>query len=251
MSWRAVKSGEEVKKIQESQQAAVIAMRAAMALIASAEITRRDGLAIRGRALTSEMVRRLITHTLLEQDCSGKGTIVACGPQSVDPHALGTGPLMAHQPIVIDIFPQHEAHGYWGDLTRTVVRGTPTPALRRMYHAVRAAQGAALATIRAGVSCRRVHRAAADEFVRRGYDTRAIDGRAVGFIHSVGHGVGLAIHEWPRVSLNDTRLRKGHVITVEPGLYYPDIGGIRVEDTVMVTTDGWRGLVPCEKRFEI
>lgn len=248
---RARKRPDELKKIQESQQAAVIGMRRAVDMIARSEIDGANRLRLRGRVLTSEAVRREIARALFEQDCFCAEIIVAGGAQAVDPHEQGSGPLRAHEPIVIDIFPQHLVHGYWGDLTRTVVRGQASPALRRMYAAVRAAQGAALARLRAGVRASAVHGAAAAEMKRRGFQTESRNGRPVGFIHGTGHGVGLAVHERPSVSVNADRLQSGNVVTIEPGLYYPDLGGIRIEDTVVVTAGGWRYLVPCEKRFEI
>jgi Xaa-Pro aminopeptidase len=201
--------------------------------------------------ITAEAVKKLIHGILLDHDCTGKDTIVACGRQAVDPHEQGHGPLRAGKAIVIDIFPQHIRSGYWGDLTRTVVRGAAGHELRGMYSAVRAAQLAALERIKSGVKGSTVHRAAAAELTRRGFRTENLDGQPAGFIHSTGHGVGLAIHEGPSLSASGGRLRAGHVVTVEPGLYYPAVGGVRIEDTVEVTRDGWRYLVPCEKRFEI
>jgi len=120
-----------------------------------------------------------------------------------------------------------------------------------MYLAVKSAQAAALSHVRPGVQCATVHRAAAEEFARRGFSTGMVDGHPAGFIHSTGHGVGLSIHEAPAVTESRTRLRKGHVITVEPGLYYRELGGVRIEDTVVVTAEGWRYLAACEKRFEV
>lgn len=248
---RRIKTREEQKHIRASQQAAVIAMRAAVAQIGAATIERSGQLSMRGRPLTSEQVRETITKTLLTHDCFCKETIVAGGRQAADPHEIGSGPLRAHEAIVLDIFPRHLRHGYWGDLSRTVVRGKASPRLKRMYHAVKAAHAAALTRVKAGVKCKTVHNAAEEVFKKRRYTTEVRDGRETGFIHSTGHGVGLAIHEEPSVGPGDDRLRSGNIVTIEPGLYYPDIGGIRIEDTIVVTPDGWRYLVPCEKRFEI
>jgi Xaa-Pro aminopeptidase len=248
---RAVKRPDELKRIAEAQQAAVIAMRAAVGMISRARVD-ADGCLRQGSAwLTSEEVRRVIARGLLEHDCVCRDAIVAGGKQAADPHEVGHGPLHAQEPIVIDIFPQHLGHGYWGDLTRTVVRGTPSRALVSMYQAVRCAQAAALASIRSGVMCGTVHRRAVEEFERRQFRTSVLNGRGAGFIHGTGHGVGLAVHEAPSLGLNTRRLRSGNVVTVEPGLYYPGIGGVRLEDTVVVTASGWRYLVPCEKKFEV
>jgi len=248
---RRVKTREEQKQIKESQQAAVIAMRAAVAQIGAAAIEHSGLLTIKGKVLTSEAVSGTITRTLLAHDCFCGETIVAGGLQAADPHEIGSGPLRAHEAIVLDIFPRHMRHGYWGDLSRTVIRGKPSPKLKKMYQAVKAAHAAALTRVKPGVKCATVHNAAEEVFKKRRYTTEVENGRATGFIHSTGHGVGLAIHEGPSVGPGDDRLRSGNVITIEPGLYYPDIGGIRIEDTIVVTRDGWRYLVPCEKHFEV
>jgi len=248
---RAVKSQEEIRHITASQQAAVIAMRAAIRLIADAEIDGNAWLQQRGRRLTSEIVREHIMKVLLEHGCMGRDVIVAGGRQAADPHCMGEGPLRAHESIVIDIFPRHLVSGYWGDLTRTVVRGKASPELRRIYQAVRAAQTHALRTMRPGKSLTAPHRAAVETFASLGLVTNREAARPTGFIHGTGHGVGLAIHEAPSLGAVAGKLRAGHVVTVEPGWYDPDIGGVRIEDTVVMTRHGWRYLAPCEKRFEV
>ncbi len=248
---RAIKKPSEVAKIREVHQAAVIAIRAAIREIESTRIDDRGYLRKGVHRLTSDDVRHLIDHVLLDRNCTAKNTIVACGAHGADPHECGSGPLRAGQPIVMDIFPQHNGHGYWGDLTRTVVRGVPSPALVKMYRAVKAAQKAALDKVKPRVHMCSVHSEVERVFKERGYETTLSEGVAEGFIHSTGHGVGLAIHEAPSVSNNKTVLRKGHVITIEPGLYYQALGGIRIEDTIVVTGDGWKYLFPCEKRFQV
>lgn len=248
---RAVKSTDELSKIRESQQAAVIAMRTAVEMIASSEIDRKGYLRVKGKLLTSEKVRDTILKVLLKNNTFCRETIVAGGLQAADPHETGKGPLHGHEAIVIDIFPQHLVHGYWGDLTRTVVKGNPPRELKKMYSAVKAAQAVALERIKPRTKCTTVHQSAVEEFKRRGFNTTVVDEKGAGFIHSTGHGVGLAIHEVPSLAAVKGQLRTGNVVTVEPGLYYPDIGGVRIEDTVVVTSTGWRYLVPCEKKFEI
>ncbi len=246
---RRIKTASERAVMRQVQRAAVIAMRAACAMITSATLDRAGRLRHGAVVLTSETVQRRIAETLLRQDCESSGTIVAGGVQGADPHERGHGPLKAGEPVVIDIFPRHQRSGYWGDITRTVVKGEPTRELRRLYGAVKAAQAAALKTIRAGVSGPRVHQAAVLVFERAGFKTEQRKEGFAGFIHSTGHGVGLAIHEAPSLGVAPCRLRAGDVVTVEPGLYYPEYGGVRLEDTVEVTRDGWRYLAPCEKRF--
>jgi Xaa-Pro aminopeptidase len=248
---RAVKTAEEIGKMTEVQQAAVIAMRSAVEMIARAEIDEKGILRAHGERLTSEHVRRAARHVLLDHGCFGRDIIVACGTQGAQPHAQGTGPLRAREPILIDIFPRHLEHGYWGDLTRTVVRGGAEPAVRRMYGAVRAAQAAALAAIRPGARGAAVHRAADRELTARGYQAVGTLTDVWGFGHSTGHGLGLMLHEMPVLGAGDVRLRAGMVLAIEPGIYDPRIGGIRLEDVIVVTAEGWRYLVPCEKRLEV
>lgn len=250
---RAVKSLDEVRKITQAQQAAVIAMRAAMDIISRAEIDSTGTLRIRNKKLTSESIKTHLQKILLDHNCICRDIIVAGGSQSANPHETGSGNLLAGEPIVMDIFPRHLESGYWGDLTRTVVRGRATPFVRKMYQAVKAAHHACLEKLKPGVSGSTVHAAAVKEFAKKGFGPSKDDDGMSGFIHSTGHGVGLEIHELPSLSPSPRagKLKVGNVVTVEPGLYYPDIGGIRIEDTVLITPDGWRYLVPCEKRFEL
>ena len=249
---RERKTTDEIRKMRETQQAAVIAMRSAISMIAHTTITSDRHLLFQKKIMTSESIRFAIMRMLLDHKCSGKEVVVACGKQAADPHEPGYGPLYANEPIVLDIFPRHMEHGYWGDMTRTVVRGKASPEIKNMYYAVKAAYNAALTRVKPGVCYKTIHQAAFDEIAQRGFITQEKDGRPEGFFHGTGHGVGLAIHEAPGVSKgNKQRLQSGHVITIEPGLYYPEIGGIRIEDTIIVTPGGWRYLVPCEKRFEI
>lgn len=248
---RRVKTADEVRKIAEAQQAAVIAMRHAIALIGRSEIDHAGYLRVRGTRLTSEMVIDSVVKVLLDHHCSGKGTIVAGGRQGADPHETGYGRLKAGELIVIDIFPQNLKTGYWGDITRTVLRGSASPLQKRTYNAVRSAQSAALALLKPGISGRRIHRAVCAEFEKKGFPVSFPDNPGRGFTHGTGHSVGLSIHENPGISNAPGRLRAGNVVTVEPGYYDPELGGCRIEDTVAVTAQGWKYLVPCEKRLEI
>jgi len=249
---REIKTADEISAVQNAQRSAVAAMNAAIQQIAAAK-PGKDGILRSGKTiLTSEMVRATICHVLLDLDCIATETIVACGPHSADPHERGTGPLRAGQPIVLDIFPRSGKTGYWGDLTRTVCRGAAPAKLKKMYHAVKAAHAAALKAVKAGSWTDDVHAAAAEELKRRGFKTEPINGIPQGFIHGTGHGVGLEIHEAPRVSsANHQKLKAGNIITIEPGLYYPEIGGVRIEDTVLVTKDGYQMLDSCQKKLEI
>ena len=249
---RAIKTAREVAWITQAQEAAVAAMRAAIECIRAATIGPRKVLRHRGRILTAEHIKNVIAHALMEHQCADQGTIVAVGPQSARPHDTGSGPLRAGVPIVLDIFPRHRETGYWGDITRTVVRGEATPQVRQMYRAVHTAQRDALAMLRPGVELAAVHQTVVDSFLRAGFITKLEPpGRECGFIHSTGHGVGLDIHEEPRLSRGPGQLLAGHVVTVEPGLYYPGIGGVRIEDTVVITQRGYKLLASFPKKLEV
>lgn len=248
---RRKKNAAEVKKIRESQRAATRAMKKAVGMIRRASVTRSGQLALGGTPLTSERVRRAIEITLLENGAMATETIVAGGRQGADPHERGAGALRAGQPIVLDIFPRHQAHGYWGDLTRTVVKGRASDAVRRMHTAVKAAHAAALSEARAGQPVGVVHAAACAALESRGFKTAWRGAASEGFIHNTGHGVGLEIHEAPTLGEGETRLAAGDVVTIEPGLYYRRLGGVRIEDTVLVTKRGARVLDPCPYYFEV
>jgi len=248
---RAVKSDVEIKSIRLAQRAAVQGIKTAQQLMTESRIAPGGALLHKGNPLISEMVRAVIHKRLMDFDCTAEETIVAGGIFSADPHERGAGPLRAGEPIVIDIFPRHSS-GYWGDITRTVCRGPAPAKLKKMYNAVKAAQAAALKKVKAGTWTDAIHKAAAEELERRGFKTETLNGISQGFIHGTGHGLGLEIHEAPRISAaSRQKLRAGNVITIEPGLYYPDFGGVRIEDTILVTKDGYKMLAPGPKHLEI
>ncbi|MFN7142092.1 MAG: M24 family metallopeptidase, partial [Limisphaerales bacterium] len=179
-------------------------------------------------------------------------TIVACGKQGCDPHERGSGTLKANQPIIIDVFPRSQKTGYFGDITRTVVRGKASDTIKKMYHTVAHGQEIAFKKLGHGVSGSSVHQEILEYFESQGFKTGKSKGRMQGFFHGTGHGLGLEIHEPPRVSLssNDT-MKAGHVVTVEPGLYYPTMGGVRLEDVAYITKDGVKNLTKFEKVLEV
>ena len=205
-----------------------------------------------GDPLTSEAVKRTVERTLLERDCVLDDTIVACGADAADPHDRGSGPLEAGEPVIVDIFPTDKETGYFADMTRTFCVGEPSETVAEWYDLTLEAQAAALEAIAAGVSGSEVHDTVCDVYEDAGLPTlRADDSAETGFIHTTGHGVGLDIHESPRISEEDVELEAGHVVTVEPGLYDPEIGGVRIEDLVVVTEDGHENLTDYEKRLRL
>lgn len=249
---RLCKGEEEVEHLRASQRAASRAMREAMARIAGASIGPENQLLTpEGAPLTSEGVRAGIEMSLTLDECGAEEIIVAGGDQGVDPHERGHGPLYAGQTIVLDIFPRSKRSGYWGDMTRTVLRGKASAAQKRLYRTVLEAQKRALSRIAPGVTGREIHQGVCEDFEAAGYETGMREGVPQGFIHSTGHGLGLDIHEAPSVGPAGGPLEVGNVITIEPGLYYRGVGGVRIEDSVVVTAEGFSFLDRCRKVFEL
>jgi Xaa-Pro aminopeptidase len=227
-------------------------MRAGIQALKSARIGKNRRLRYQGSPLTSEKLRAIIDTAILREGGQANRTIVAGGRQGCDPHESGHGPLRAHEPIILDIFPRSQTTGYFGDMTRTVVRGRAGDAVRKLFDTVLRGQTLAFGKIRAGVPTTEVHKTVQAFFDLQGYKTAKRAGGMEGFFHGTGHGLGLEIHEAPRMSVNSTGvLQSGHVVTVEPGLYYPGIGGVRLEDVALVTETGFRKLSRFEKVLEL
>ena len=239
---RATKTDEELAHIRRAQRANETAIAAAEELIADATV--RDGVLHRGgEALTSERVKEAIEVSLLRSGCALDETIVACGADAADPHDRGSGPLAADEPIIVDVFPRDKETRYHADTTRTFVRGEPSERVREWFEVTDEARRAGLEALGPGVTGEAVHDAVCDVYEDAGLPTLRSDPKTeTGFIHSTGHGVGLEVHEAPRLGPGGDELRPGHVVTVEPGLYDPDVGGVRIEDIVVVTDDGHENL---------
>jgi Xaa-Pro aminopeptidase len=247
---RLIKSPREIACIAAVQRRNEEALARAVSLLRRSR-PRGARLYLDGEPLTSERVRFEIASSLLSAGCDAGTPIIAGGAQACDPHGRGTGPLPARSPIILDLFPRSRQTGYYSDMTRTVIRGGATDAQRRLYAAVLEAQKQGLAAVRAGVRGADVHARVSETFRRLGYRTGRRNGRMAGFFHGTGHGLGLEIHEPPRLAAGGPPLEAGMVVTVEPGLYYADIGGVRIEDTVVVTPRGCDNLVRAPKVFEI
>lgn len=249
---RQRKRPDEIELIRQALVITAQGMSAGIEMIRAAAIGPDGLLHLGGEPLTSERVRGEINATLIRQGAAPHRTIVAGGAQAADPHEMGSGPLPAHFPIILDVFPRVESSGYWGDMTRTVCRGSASERARRAWEAVFQAQETAFARVRAGASGKEIHDTLTAGLTTAGFPTGPqADGRQGGFFHGTGHGLGLEIHEAPRISSRDDRLESGHVVTVEPGLYYPDLGGVRLEDVVVVEPEGCRNLTVMPKFFEI
>ncbi len=247
---REVKKEHEIAAIKKAQLAGEQALGEAISIIKSATI--KDGVLWGESApLKTEDVRAVIEISLLSLGCEAPDIIIACGRGSSDPHWQGEGELRADEPIVIDMVPRSKKERYYSDMTRTVLRGSPSGELMDMYCAVMDAQTAAINKVKAGVTGSEIHDVVCDVLEERGYETgRGRTGVFTeGFIHSTGHGVGLDIHEGPNLSENGKELKAGCVVTVEPGLYYKDTGGVRLEDVVVVTQGGCKNLTMFEKNL--
>lgn len=233
-SMRAKKSRDEVRSIEKVQYSAEKAMAHAINCLRKSK-PRNGVLVLDGKPLTSEYIRAEMHSLLMYRGCQVKDTIVSCGKDTAAPHARGTGPLYEGEPVVIDIFPSDERTGYYSDMTRTVVKGEPLPEIREMYDAVKTAQDHAASMIKPGISGEEVYQAVVDLFSSQGYRKGS-----EGFTHSLGHGVGLEVHELPSLGPEGGKLSWGNVVTNEPGLYYEKTGGVRLENIGVITRTGYR-----------
>ena len=248
---RETKTADEVRHIAESLRVATLGLEAGIRTLKKTKIGRDRYLYLNGSRLTSESLKTVVNTTIMAQGWLPSHTIISSGNQCVDPHHEGTGPIKAHTSIIFDIFPRSQKNGYFGDLSRTVVRGRASDKLKEIYATVQAGQQLGFDMIRDGINGSEVHQKILDLFKTRGFPTGRIKGRMQGFFHGTGHGLGLDIHEPPRIAPVEATLRTGHVVTVEPGLYYLGVGGVRLEDVVLVTEKGNRNLTNCPQFLEI
>jgi len=251
---RAVKTEEEIKYIQENLSHTKAAFRIIEKILGQSKI-KRNRIYYQNKVLTSEFLKQEAEYALVEKGMFDLlGMIISTGKQTAIPHHDGSGSLKPHEPIVCDIFPRHRKTGYFADMTRTYVKGKPSEKVLKMHNAVLKAQLAAIKKIpaspagrRAGVQAKEVYETAAGIIKKAGFDIGE-----VGFIHSLGHGVGLDIHEKPSLKADsEDILEAGNVITIEPGLYYPEVGGVRIEDIILVTKTGCKNLTNYPKKLTI
>jgi len=254
---RAIKNKAEIKYIKECLAHTKIAFRIIEDILRKSRI-RGSRIFFRNKILTCEFLKQEAEKALLEKGMFDLlGMIISTGAQTATPHHDGSGPILPCEPIVCDIFPRHRKTGYFADMTRTYVKGKPSPEIQKMYSAVLEAQSAAIKKIKSGVSARKIYDIAAEAITKSGFDVGE-----KGLIHGIGHGVGLDIHEKPSLKPNsEDILEAGNVITVEPGLYYPKIGlarrspakaaGVRIEDMILVTKTGCRNLTNYPKKLVI
>jgi Xaa-Pro aminopeptidase len=249
---REFKRADEIKKISAALMMAEVGLAEGIQALKTSKIGRDGKLAYHGAPLTSEKLRGVIDTAILQAGGWTGHTIVAGGRQGCDPHEPGHGPLRANEPVILDVFPRSQKTGYFGDITRTVVRGHASDAVRRLYDTVARAQEIAFAQLRPGAKAVDIHAAVQKFFDGEGFKTVKKRGRTEGFFHGTGHGVGMELHEAPRISLASRDvLAAGQVVTIEPGLYYPGLGGVRLEDVAALTPQGARNLTKFEKVLEV
>ena len=244
---RAVKTKEEIGYIKESLAHTKLDFRIIENILRTSKI-KGNKIYFKNKILTSEFLKQEAEKALIEKGMFDLlGMIISSGEQTAIPHHSGSGPIRPHQPIVCDIFPRHRQSGYFSDMTRTYVKGKPSLEIQKMYSTVLKSQIAAIKKIRAGLSAKEIYNTAADVILKNGYHVGDS-----GFVHGLGHGVGLDIHEKPSLKVNsEDILEAGNIITIEPGLYYPNIGGVRIEDMFLVTKTGCKNLTNYPKKLVI
>lgn len=248
---REVKTAGEIAALREGNRCSAAGIGAAERVLRACRV-RKGRLFYEGAVLTSERLRAAVEIACIQAGSVSSSTIVAGGDQACDPHEAGSGPLRPNELIIVDVFPRVSATGFFGDMTRTFLRGRASDAQRAIVEAVRAAQKSALGTVRAGVSGSEVHRRVEETFASRGFKTKRTSRGSIGFFHGTGHGLGLEVHEPPRMNATShSPLKNGTVVTVEPGLYYPGIGGCRIEDVVQVTAGAPRMLSRFHYEWEL
>ena len=241
---RRVKDEEELANLRAVQAVTEDAMQMACSLIARAAADADGVLQHEGMPLTSERVRQLISRFVLDHDCTTlHDSIVVTIPHVADCHHFGTGPLRKDLPVIVDIFPTHNHTHYCGDCTRTVVNGDPSDTIRDMHACVVKANQVGCEALRPGTTGEAVHEAVSGVIGSGGYKMGQppadADEEFIGMRHGTGHGIGLDVHEPILLARGGEEILEREVFTVEPGLYSAKYGGVRVEDMVAVTAEGF------------
>lgn len=235
---RAVKTPEERAHIEHAAAAAVAAHERVQSILADAAVG--DGqLHLDDELLTGTDLLEAIENELQVHSCTCRDAMVACGVDAAHPHGATTGPLSAGEPIIVDIFPMHVPSGYHADVTRTYVVGEASDEVVRLVEDVATAMERSLEQLGPGMSPDELNEPVLGYLEQRGHATQLThDAVDAGAKHYIAHGVGLDVHERPVCLPGEGPLVSGNVLAVEPALYYPDIGGVRIEETVAITDDG-------------
>lgn len=237
---RKRKNKYEIEEIRNALSLAEKAMLKAETILRDSKINNRSELIYQGKKLTSEFIKSEINIEIVRGGGNAPhGTIVASGKQTAIPHDTGTGVIKSNVPIIIDIFPRLEKTGYWGDITRTFVKGKASKIVKNAYLAVKEAKDYAKSKVATGIIPDKIHKETVLFLEKQGFKTGKKNNKYFGFFHGLGHGVGLEIHELPRLAPSvTTPLKAGDLFTIEPGVYYSEWGGIRLEDMVYLDNKG-------------
>jgi Xaa-Pro aminopeptidase len=249
---REAKSPEEIINIREAAKVVESCMYRAESIIKESSVNDNNILIWNNEVLTSEILHKEINLEAVKHDAVAQDTIAASGKDSSQPHNAGSGSVKADVPIVVDIFPRMNKTGYWGDMTRTFVKGQAPEIVKKAYAAVKIAKNETKKIMKSGVDPAKVHNLAVEILDKHGFKTGNKDGEFYGFFHSLGHGVGLDIHEPPLVGARALKpLVLNSVVTVEPGVYYEKWGGVRLEDMVIVNENGIECITDYPENLEI
>jgi Xaa-Pro aminopeptidase len=243
---RRSKTEAQIAGMRRAQVAAEAAMDTCRDMLRRSEIS-GDGLLLDGEVLTVERVKAAMSQTFAAHDSTSEEYIVAPGAQGAVGHDMGSGPIPPHTPLVVDIFPRDNASGVYTDMTRTFVVGEVADDVREWHRLCKEALDRAIAETKPGVEGRALNAGTCEIFEAAGEMTQRTkkpgEPLVDGFFHSLGHGVGLEVHEAPGLGLlGEKKLVAGDCITIEPGLYRQGYGGVRLEDNVLVTADGYENL---------
>lgn len=234
---RMKKSMQEVQHIKEILSITSGAFDIVKKYLGEAKI-QEEFLYYNSEKLTSEFIRKKINEYFAQNDAFAFSTIIASGNQGCEPHNIGSGPIYAHKTLIVDIYPKSLKTRYFGDMTRTFLKGNVSDAVGKLYDSVKKAHEMGITMIKAGIDGGTIHSSIIKLFEENGYKTGPLNGKVQGFIHTTGHGLGLDIHEPPRIGPGGQILEENYVVTIEPGLYYFDVGAVRIEDVVLIKKDG-------------
>jgi Xaa-Pro aminopeptidase len=248
---RECKTPAEVDALRKGNRASAAGFQAVVKTLTESRI-QRGWLVHEGRILTSERLRELIAVATLAEGAVALDTIAASGDQACDCHNAGYGPIRAGELIVVDIFPRRVEDGYWGDMTRTYLKGKASDAQRRLVRTVKRGHELGISLVKPGVAGGKIQAEVEAFFLKEGYQTIKDSREPEGFFHALGHGVGLQVHERPAIRPGAKgKLKKGMVVTVEPGLYYRGLGGCRIEDVLHVVSGGNEKISSAPYKWEI
>ncbi|MFW9887819.1 MAG: M24 family metallopeptidase [Candidatus Thorarchaeota archaeon] len=238
---RATKSAAEIDAIKKAGDATVGGITKLLEMVKDSDIGPHKTLVYQGESLTVGRMKLALEHFLLDHGAeAAMDTILAVGKKAFDWHYLGApeDELKAEEPTILDVFPRLKQERYVADITRTFVKGSVSEKLCDMFESVQVAAGSAVDAIKDGAKIDDVNMACCESLKRSGYDSRRLNPQATeGMTHGLGHGIGLEVHENPSLYNREAYLESGHVLAIEPGVYLKAIGGVRIENDYLVSTD--------------